>query len=86
MEWNGYMGRYLRIDLSRGKVEVRELSLDLVREYLGGNGFGARVLFDEVGPDVDSFAEENRLIFATGPLGGTRWPASGRGEVIAKSR
>lgn len=85
MEYNGYMGKYLRVDLSTGKIEVHALEPDLMFAYLGGNGFGVRILFDEVGPDVDPLSADNRLIFASGPLGGTRWPASGRGEVIAKS-
>ncbi len=85
MEYNGYMGKYLRVDLSTGRIEVHALEPDLVRAYLGGNGFGVRILFDEVGPEVDPLSPENRLIFASGPLGGTRWTASGRGEVIAKS-
>ncbi len=36
-------------------------------------------------PEIDALAPENLLIFATGPLTGTRWPSCGRLEVIAKS-
>jgi len=57
----------------------------LASQFLGGNGFGTKVLWDEVGRDVDPLSPENKLIFAAGPLTGTIFPTSGRLEVISKS-
>lgn len=81
----GYTGKYLRVDLTTGKINDVPLPEEMAIGYLGGNGFGTKVLWDEVGPDVDPLAPENRLIFATGPLTGTAFPTAGRLEVIAKS-
>lgn len=81
----GYTGKYLRVDLTTGKINDVPLPEEMAIDYLGGNGFGTKVLWDEVGPDVDPLAPENRLIFATGPLTGTVFPTAGRLEVIAKS-
>jgi aldehyde:ferredoxin oxidoreductase len=81
----GYIGRVLRIDLSRRTIEEREISSDVARTWLGGNGFGVKTLWDEVPVAVDPLSPESILILATGPLVGTPWPCSGRMEAIAKS-
>lgn len=84
-KFGGYMGQILRVDLTRGKTYVERLPHELVLNYLGGTGFAARILWEEVGPQTDPIGPENRLIFATGPLTGTLWPTAGRWAVYAKS-
>jgi len=83
--FGGYAGRYLRVDLSRGKITKVPLPEDLVLEFFGGNGFGTKILWDEVGRDVDPLSPDNKLVFASGPLTGTIFPTAGRLEVISKS-
>ncbi|MEW6082320.1 MAG: aldehyde ferredoxin oxidoreductase family protein [Bacillota bacterium] len=85
MKYQGYAGKVLRVDLTDRKVSVEETPEELARGFLGGNGFGVRVLWDETGPGVDALDPGNRLVFASGPLSGTTWPGAGRLEVIAKS-
>ena len=84
-KYKGYNGKYIRVDLSKGEIKVLDLPDDLIENYLGGNGFGTKILWDEVPSEVDALDPENRLIFATGVLTGTLWPSSGRLEVISKS-
>ncbi|MCK4570976.1 aldehyde ferredoxin oxidoreductase family protein [Candidatus Bipolaricaulota bacterium] len=81
----GYVGRILRIDLSNRKSRTIEIAPELAGQWLGGNGFGVKTLWDEVPASVDPLSPENILILATGPLVGTAWPCSGRMEAIAKS-
>lgn len=83
--YKGYTGKWLYVDLTSGRIEPRQYDPPLAENYLGGNGFGTRLLWEYVGPEVDPLAPENLLIFATGPLCGTLAPNSGRMEVIAKS-
>jgi aldehyde:ferredoxin oxidoreductase len=83
--YRGYAGKWLYVDLTHGKIEAKEYDRDLAEKYLGGNGLGARLLWENVGPEVDPLAPENWLIFSTGPLCGTVVPNPGRMEVIAKS-
>ena len=83
--YKAYAGKYLFVNLTEGGVEPREMDAEMAETYLGGNGFGTRLLWDNVGPDVDPLGPENWLIFATGPLCGTLLPNSGRFEVISKS-
>jgi len=81
----GYVGRILRVDLSTHRIEEQEVSPELARTWLGGNGLGVKILWDEVSESIDPLSPENVLILATGPLVGTAWPCSGRMEAIAKS-
>jgi aldehyde:ferredoxin oxidoreductase len=83
--YGGYAGKGLYVNLTRGTIESRALDKALIEDYLGGNGFGTRLLWDQVGPEVDPLGPENLLIFAHGPLCGTTMPTSSRMEVIAKS-
>jgi len=81
----GWHGKILRIDLSEGKSRVEEMPSSLMRDYIGGRGMGARLLFDEIDPSIDALSPENKLIFATGPLTGSGAPAASRFIVSAKS-
>jgi aldehyde:ferredoxin oxidoreductase len=83
--YKGFAGKWLRIDLTTGKIEPQEYDRTLAEDYLGGNGFGTRLLWDNVGPEVDPLAPQNLLIIAAGPLIGTLVPNACRMEAIAKS-
>jgi aldehyde:ferredoxin oxidoreductase len=79
------MGKLLAVDLSSGKLEDVPLDPNIVHDFVGGAGYAARVLYDELGPDTDPLGPDNTLMFMTGPLVGTRAPSCGRHEVCALS-
>ncbi len=81
----GYMGRFLRVDLTTRRITDETIPEPTLRAYIGGSGLGARLLFDETARDTDPLGPENRLLFLTGPLTGVTIPTSGRHAVIAKS-
>jgi len=83
--YKGYKGTYLRVNLSTSRIQKNALPESLARDYLGGTGFCAKVLWDEVGPGIGSLEPENRLIFATGPLTGAFFTPAGRFVIAAKS-
>jgi aldehyde:ferredoxin oxidoreductase len=56
-----------------------------MRDYIGGDGFAARIIFEEVPPRADPLGEKNKLIIATGPVTATLWPMSGRTVFVSKS-
>lgn len=80
----GY-GKILDVDLMTKIVVKRDVSPEFARKYVGGMGFGCRILYDEVGPEVDPLSPANILIFSNGPLTGTEAPCSGRTEITTKS-
>lgn len=81
----GWMGRVVRVDLSSGEIKEETFDAEVWRRFLGGRGFGAKVLWDELKPGLDPFSPDNRLIFAVGPLTGTTAATSGRASVSTKS-
>jgi len=64
---------------------VEPLDPALAEGYLGGRGLAARLLYNEVGPEVDPLGPDNKLIFMTGPLVGTLAPSSSRYSLSCKS-
>ena len=81
----GYAGKLLRIDLTKGKVSFEKIKPEVLKEFLGGVGYGIKLLSDELPVGVDPLSPENKLVFATGPLTGTGAPGSGFAEVCFKS-
>lgn len=41
---------------------------------MGGNGIAAKIIYDEVKPNIDPLSPDNKLVFMTGPVNGTRVP------------
>jgi aldehyde:ferredoxin oxidoreductase len=82
---DGYAGSILYVDLTKGTLEKKAVSQDLKRQYLGGRGFGVKLVSDMVPPGVDALGEKNVIVFATGPLTGTGAPLGGRHQVVSKS-
>jgi len=81
----GFYGKILKIDLTDGQFVSEILDEDVYRTYLGGKGLASYLLSELNPPGVDPLTPENCLIFATGPVGGTRVWGSCRYGVFTKS-
>ena len=81
----GYMGKILFVDLSTGKIEEETPDESLYRDYIGGYGIGARILYDRQKGGVDALGPENILGVITGPLTGTPATTGSRYQAVAKS-
>jgi aldehyde:ferredoxin oxidoreductase len=81
----GYAGKHLRISLNNRKVTVENIDPKVLRRYLGGAGYGARILYDELKKGIDPLSKANKLIFATSPLSLNRIPGGGSVMVCFKS-
>ncbi len=82
---NGWMGKILVVDLTTGSITTEPLDMDIARQFIGGRGLGARLLWDLVGPEVEPLSPENVLIIATGPMTATGFQTSNRFSVSTKS-
>jgi aldehyde:ferredoxin oxidoreductase len=83
-DFDGFAGKFLRVDLSHEEITDLTFDEETLRKYIGGTGIGAKILYEEVHPEVDWSNPENRLIFASGPLGGTRVGGSGTFSLVTK--
>ena len=80
----GYAGKILRVDLTNERITEEVLDEATLRKWVGGVGFGAKVLYDEVPPGVQWNDPANRLIIASGPLGGTMVGGTGNISISTK--
>jgi aldehyde:ferredoxin oxidoreductase len=78
---DGYAGNMAFADLTAGTVTIRPTPAELKKEYIGGRGFGIRLLTDMVDPGIEPLSAKNILVFAAGPLTGTGIPLGSRYEV-----
>ncbi len=82
---HGYMGKFLRVNLTDKTFVEETISEKLAKEFIGGAGFGLKYLFDEVPAKSNPLGPHNKLIFSVGPLSGTSAPCASRMAVTAKS-
>ncbi|WP_456487571.1 aldehyde ferredoxin oxidoreductase family protein [Candidatus Alkanophaga liquidiphilum] len=80
-----YTGKLLRINLTKGKSYVEELREDILKQYLGGKGLAAYLLFRELSRGIHPFSPENKIVISTGPLTGTHAPSAVKFCVATKS-
>lgn len=81
----GYTGKLLFVDLTTKVIEVKDLSEEMARNFLGGYGIGAKVLYDMMPKGCDPFAKESVIGFLAGPVTGTGAVMSGRWTAVHKS-
>jgi aldehyde:ferredoxin oxidoreductase len=79
------MGRILFVDLSRNKLKDEALDEKLCRQFIGGYGMGARILFSGQRAGVDPLGPDNTLGILTGPFTGTPALAGTKHTVVGKS-
>lgn len=82
----GYTDRSLHIRLGENWVEVREIPALVREKFIGGKGYGLKLLWDAVKPSTRWNDPENAIIVAGGPVCGiTQYPGSGKSLVCTIS-
>ncbi len=81
----GYMGRLLFVDLSTGDIAVETPDESLYKDFVGGYGIGAKIMYDRQPPGADPLGPDNMLGFMTGPLTGSPAVTGSRFQAMAKS-
>lgn len=82
---HGWIGRCLRVNLTKNGFKLEEISQELMDKFLGGRGLGVKILYDEIDPTVDPLSPDNKLIFVSGPLVGTGAVTGASCNVVTKS-
>jgi len=81
----GIHNRILKVDLTRKTSEIEVLPPHVYRACLGGKGLATYLLLNLNPPSVDPLSPENNIVFATGPVTGSRLWGSCRYGVYTKS-
>jgi aldehyde:ferredoxin oxidoreductase len=85
---SGYFKKQLYVDLSQGTTAYLGLSDTFLERYIGGRGFGARLVWDNLNKHdfkIDPLGPENILVVAPGPLTGVYLPSSGKNSFVSIS-
>ena len=80
-----YRNKILRVDLTNSKLWIETLSEPLIHDYIGGRGFGIKLLYDDVKTGCDPLGANNEIIFMAGPLAGTAAQSFARWKIFFKS-
>jgi len=83
----GYFWKILWVDLDREEIKPLEFDESFAAKYIGGRGFGAKLVWDNLRQKgrVDPLGPDNLLAISPGPLAGLYLPASGKTSFISIS-
>jgi aldehyde:ferredoxin oxidoreductase len=81
----GTHGRVLVVDLTTRTSRVEEIDESVYRQFLGGYGLGAYLMWRHYPPRADALAPEACFAIVSGLLTGVRTPFSGRIQIVGKS-
>ncbi len=79
----GYHFRILWVDLTTGESRVVPFGEEFALKYVGGRGFGAKLLFDQLPKIKDPLGPENILVVAPGPLTGLYLPGGSKTHFVS---
>lgn len=85
MEYGGYVGKILWVNLTDKIVKTEDLTAGDARDFLGGYGLGAKVLYQKMKRGVDPLGPDNILGLISGPLTGTEALIGSRFMAVGKS-
>ena len=84
MEFYGYAGKILHVDLTTGESVTVPLDLETADNFVGGEGICAESAYRLLKPEVDALSPENPIILNAGPLVGTLFPGAVQTILMTK--
>jgi aldehyde:ferredoxin oxidoreductase len=81
----GFHGRVLFVDLGAKKHRVEQIDPQVYRDFLGGYGLGAWLMWKHFPPGTDPLAPAACFALCSGLLTGLHTPFSGRIQIVGKS-
>ncbi|MEM3506798.1 MAG: aldehyde ferredoxin oxidoreductase family protein [Candidatus Bathyarchaeia archaeon] len=85
METSFFAKKALFINLTKKEFRIQEIPKEWFKLYIGGIGFGIKIIFDKLNPKIDPYSPDNTLVFSIGPLTGTPTPMFAQTCVVTKS-
>jgi len=89
-EWTpldkGYTDKILYINVGNAEVKEKNVPAIMKEKFIGGKGYGLRLLWDATKPDTKWNDPENEIIISSGPIGGiTQYSGTGKSLVVTIS-
>lgn len=89
-EWTaldkGYTDKILHINVGNNAIQEKSVPAEMKEKFVGGKGYGLRLLWDATKPETKWNDPENELVIASGPIGGiTQYSGTGKSIVVTIS-
>lgn len=82
----GYTDKSLYINVGSCEVKIKDVPLMMKEKFIGGKGYGLKLLWDGTKPDTRWDDPDNEIIISSGPVGGiTQYSGAGKSLVVSIS-
>jgi aldehyde:ferredoxin oxidoreductase len=82
----GYTDKVLYINVGTAEIKEKNVPLAMKEKFIGGKGYGLRLLWNATKPETKWDDPENEIIISSGPIGGiTQYSGTGKSLVVTIS-
>ena len=82
----GYNDRTLYVNVGTNEIKEKPVPAEMKEKFVGGKGYGLRLLWDATKPDTQWNDPENEIIISGGPICGiTQYSGTGKALVVSIS-
>jgi aldehyde:ferredoxin oxidoreductase len=82
----GYTDKILYINAGTTEIREKDVPPAMKEKFIGGKGYGLRLLWDATKPETRWDDPENEIIISSGPIGGiTQYSGTGKSLVVSIS-
>jgi aldehyde:ferredoxin oxidoreductase len=82
----GYTDKILYINVGTSEIKEKDVPPVMKEKFIGGKGYGLRLLWDATKPDTKWDDKENEIIISSGPIAGiTQYSGTGKSLVVSLS-
>jgi aldehyde:ferredoxin oxidoreductase len=82
----GYTDKILYVNVGETKIREKDVPPVMKEKFIGGKGYGLRLLWDATLPDTKWDDPDNEIVISSGPIGGiTQYSGTGKSLVVSIS-
>jgi aldehyde:ferredoxin oxidoreductase len=82
----GYAEKVLYVNVGTKEIKTKDVPAEMKEKFIGGKGYGLKLLWDAVNPNTKWNDPENEIIISGGPICGvTQYSGSGKSLVVSLS-
>lgn len=82
----GYADKVLYVNVGTKEIKTKDVPAEMKEKFIGGKGYGLKLLWDAVNPNTKWNDPENEIIISGGPICGvTQYSGSGKSLVVSLS-
>ncbi len=84
--YRGYTDKILYINVGAKEIKEKAVPAQMKEKFIGGKGYGLRLLWDATTPSTKWNDPENEIIISSGPIGGiTQYSGTGKSLLVSLS-